>query len=462
MKSKSALEVRESLKKLRRVAKPPDQCTFISMVDEATLEKDLDDSQPLAGITFAAKDNIDVLGLPTTAACPSWTTTPSENATVVSRLIKAGATCLGKTNMDQFATGLVGTRSPYGVPVNPLDAKLIPGGSSSGSAVAVASGLVDFALGTDTAGSGRVPAAHNGIVGLKPTRGLISTSGVLPAVRSIDCVSIFAKTIADAWKVLDYAKGYDATDPFSRQPPKTTLSLPIKRIGIPNKLEFDTEVDRAAWNRSLEALRDVEIVEVDISQMYEAAELLYNGPWPPQGLYFKKEVNSVADMGGIKFRSYNNATARMAELTKMLPVSIEAAEISQAFATGVAESMVSSGATGYDRKVWESLSHFYSVDAWLPRNYMLVNNDVWADVSDANKNVINACAAMAEYAGTWRAKEYTGFTLAGLAAGGMTVQPAGDQLMTDLRAVGATMSAEWLEDAGETGAAILDAYNAAQ
>ncbi|MEL6167807.1 MAG: TRAP transporter substrate-binding protein [Pseudomonadota bacterium] len=188
--------------------------------------------------------------------------------------------------------------------------------------------------------------------------------------------------------------------------------------------------------------------------------LLYSVPWPPQGLYFNKEVNSVADMEGIKFRSYNNATARLAELTGMLPVQIEAAEISQAFATGVAESMVSSGATGYDRKVWESLSHFYEVDAWLPRNYMLVNSDVWSDVSDANKNVINACAGIAEYAGTWRAKEYTGFTLAGLAAGGMTVQPAGDTLVGELKAIGETMTAEWLEAAGDTGQAIVDAYNA--
>ncbi|MEL6800562.1 MAG: TRAP transporter substrate-binding protein [Pseudomonadota bacterium] len=190
--------------------------------------------------------------------------------------------------------------------------------------------------------------------------------------------------------------------------------------------------------------------------------MLYSVPWPPQGLYFNKEVTSVSDMEGIKFRSYNNATARLAELTGMLPVQIEAAEISQAFATGVAESMVSSGATGYDRKVWESLSHFYSVDAWLPRNYMLINNDVWADVDEANKNVINACAGMAEYAGTWRAKEYTGFTLAGLAAGGMTVEPAGDTLMGELKAIGETMTAEWLEAAGETGQAIIDAYNAAQ
>ncbi len=188
--------------------------------------------------------------------------------------------------------------------------------------------------------------------------------------------------------------------------------------------------------------------------------LLYSVPWPPQGLYFRDEVATMDDMVGVKFRSYNNATSRLAELTGMLPVTIEAAEISQAFATGVADSMVSSGATGYDRKVWESLNYFYSVDAWLPRNYIMVNSDVWADVSDANKNVVQACAEMAEYAGTWRAKEYTGFTLAGLAAGGMTVEPANDNLMAGLKEVGATMTAEWLEAAGEAGAAIVDAYNA--
>ena len=188
--------------------------------------------------------------------------------------------------------------------------------------------------------------------------------------------------------------------------------------------------------------------------------LLYSVPWPPQGLYFRDEVATMDDMVGVKFRSYNNATSRLAELTGMLPVTIEAAEISQAFATGVADSMVSSGATGYDRKVWESLNYFYSVDAWLPRNYIMVNSDVWADVSDANKNVVQACAEMAEYAGTWRAKEYTGFTLSGLAAGGMTVEPANDNLMAGLKEVGATMTAEWLEAAGEAGAAIVDAYNA--
>ncbi len=188
--------------------------------------------------------------------------------------------------------------------------------------------------------------------------------------------------------------------------------------------------------------------------------LLYSVPWPPQGLYFKKEVNEVADMKGLKFRSYNNATARLAELTGMLPVSIEAAEISQAFATGVAESMVSSGSTGYDRKVWESLTHFYEVDAWLPRNYIMVNKGIWEKTSDANKNIINGCASMAEYAGTWRAKEYTGFTLNGLRAGGMTVGPASDKLVGELKEIGKTMTAEWLEAAGDQGKAIVDAFNA--
>lgn len=190
--------------------------------------------------------------------------------------------------------------------------------------------------------------------------------------------------------------------------------------------------------------------------------MLYAVPWPPQGLYFNKEVNAVADMEGIKFRSYNNATARLAELTGMLPVTIEAAEISQAFATGVAESMVSSGATGYDRKVWESLSHFYEVNAWLPYNYVMVNKDVWEETSDANKGVITACAEVAEYAGKWRAKEYTGFTMAGLAEGGMTVAPAGDALVEELKAIGETMTAEWLEDAGDAGKDIMSEYAASR
>lgn len=188
--------------------------------------------------------------------------------------------------------------------------------------------------------------------------------------------------------------------------------------------------------------------------------LLYAVPWPPQGLYFNREVNAVADMKGLKFRSYNNATARLAELTGMVPVTIEAAEISQAFATGVAESMVSSGATGYDRKVWESLSHFYEVDAWLPYNYVMVNKDVWSDTDDASKQVITACADLAEYAGQWRAREYTNFTVNGLREGGMTVAPAGDALVEELKAIGETMTQEWIEAAGDDGKAILEAFQA--
>ncbi len=188
--------------------------------------------------------------------------------------------------------------------------------------------------------------------------------------------------------------------------------------------------------------------------------LLYAVPWPPQGLYFKKEVNSVADMKGIKFRSYNTATARLAELTGMLPVSIEAAEISQAFATGVAEAMVSSGSTGYDRKVWESLTHFYEVDAWLPRNYVMVNKDSWGGTSKANQNIIRGCAELAEYAGNYRSIQYTDFTLNGLRAGGMTVGPAGEGLVNELKKIGETMTSEWLEKSGAEGKAIVDAFKA--
>ena len=190
--------------------------------------------------------------------------------------------------------------------------------------------------------------------------------------------------------------------------------------------------------------------------------LLYAVPWPPQGLYFRDEVNSVADMAGVKFRSYNNATSRLAELTGMLPVTIEAAEISQAFATGVADAMVSSGATGYDRKVWESLNYFYEVDSWLPRNYIMVNSEVWSGTSEANQNVIRACADLAEYAGTWRSKEYTGFTLQGLRDGGMTVAAASPEMKAELQEIGATMTSEWLEAAGADGQAIVDAFKAMQ
>ena len=191
-------------------------------------------------------------------------------------------------------------------------------------------------------------------------------------------------------------------------------------------------------------------------------KLLYSVPWPPQGLYFKEAKESVSDMEGVKFRSYNNATARLAELTGMQPVQIEAAEISQAFATGVASSMISSAATGYDRKVWESLNHFYQVDAWLPRNSVFVNADAWEGLTRQNRDVMLGCADLAEYAGTWRAREYTQFTLSKLAENGMTVAPPGDTLEAELKQIGETMTAEWLEQAGEGGAAIIEKFRAMQ
>lgn len=187
---------------------------------------------------------------------------------------------------------------------------------------------------------------------------------------------------------------------------------------------------------------------------------LYSVPWPPQGLYFGKEVTAVADMEGLKFRSYNTATARMAELMGMLPVQVEAAELSQALATGVAEAFISSGATGYDRKVWEHLTHFYEVDAWLPRNAVFVNKDMWDGLDASAQTVMRDCAATAKAAGLERSKAYTQFTLDGLKEGGMTVGPAGDSLVSELKAIGETMTTEWLESAGAEGAAVVDAYKA--
>lgn len=188
--------------------------------------------------------------------------------------------------------------------------------------------------------------------------------------------------------------------------------------------------------------------------------LLYSVPWPGQGLYFDREVKKIADAKGLKFRAYNTASARLAELAGMLPVQIEAAEISQAFATGVAQGMVSSGSTGYDRKVWESLSHYYSVNAWMPRNYVMVNKEAWEDLDEETKNVINGCSVLAEYAGDWRSIQYDEFTVGQLAANGMVTEPASDELKAELRAIGATMVEEWLKDAGDQGKALVDAFNA--
>ena len=243
-------------------------------------------TQPLYGVPFAIKDNLDLAGAPTTAACPAFAYTPAESAPVVARLLAAGAIPVGKANLDQFATGLVGVRSPYGTPRNPFDPRLIPGGSSSGSAVAVAAGLVSFALGTDTAGSGRVPAGFNNLVGLKPTRGAVSTRGVVPACRSLDCVSIFTLTCADAAAVARVAEQYDQADAFARSRPATAPAPWSKsiRVGVPAPAarEFfgDLEAERlftAALARV--AALGAEVVEIDFTPFREAAALLYQGPW---------------------------------------------------------------------------------------------------------------------------------------------------------------------------------------
>jgi allophanate hydrolase len=248
---------------------------------------------PLAGMTFAVKDNIDVAGLPTTAGCPAYAYNPTVSATVVRRIEDAGAILIGKTNMDQFATGLVGTRSPFGACSSVFDERYISGGSSSGSAVAVAKGLVTFSLGTDTAGSGRVPAAFNNLIGLKPTRGLLSTAGVVPACRTLDCVSIFARTCDDAHKVWHASSGFDSGDPFSRVPrpgedAAPWLDAPF-RFGVPPPDQLEFFGDEEAPVLYAEAMRKVERlggqrVEIDFSIFRAAADLLYQGPWVAERL----------------------------------------------------------------------------------------------------------------------------------------------------------------------------------
>ena len=190
--------------------------------------------------------------------------------------------------------------------------------------------------------------------------------------------------------------------------------------------------------------------------------LLYSVPWPAQVLYFKKAINSVADAKGIKFRGYNAATNELSRLMGMNPVQIEAAELVQALATGVAEGFVSSGSTGYDRKVWEHLTHFYDVQAWLPRNYVFANKDAWNDLDESTRNIVKGVAMMAEAAGTAKSEQLMNWYLGQLAANGMKVQPASEQLTADLKKIGATMTDSWLEKAGPDGKAIVDAFNSKQ
>ena len=276
-----------------RIRAHGDNAIFISLRDEAkviaeanALAAEGHTDLPLYGIPVAIKDNIDVKGLPTTAGCPAYAYRPARDATVVQRLKAAGAIVIGKTNLDQFATGLVGVRSPYGVPRNPHNPKLIPGGSSSGSAVAVAAGLVPLALGTDTAGSGRIPAGLNNIVGLKPSLGYVSNAGIVPACRTLDCVSIFALNPDDAWTALAAIAGIDSADPFTRSLP---LGMPgemppLVRIAVPraaDRIFFGDKRAKTSFDAALKRIASfgLDIVEIDFEPFLDTAKLLYEGPW---------------------------------------------------------------------------------------------------------------------------------------------------------------------------------------
>jgi allophanate hydrolase len=258
----------------------------LALLDERLAEPlsraELVQRYPLLGVPFAAKDNIDVVGAATTAACTTFAYVPQRHAAVVRRLLDAGALWVGKTNLDQFATGLVGTRSPFGRPSSAFDATRISGGSSSGSAVAVARGQVAFALGTDTAGSGRVPAGFNGLVGLKPTPGRVSTAGVVPACRSLDCVSVLAHTVDDAALVLALLEGEDALDIYSHFVAGPAHLPATARIGVPKSPAFFGDAGYAPmFAAAIERARGLgqQVVELDFAPLFEVAALLYEGPW---------------------------------------------------------------------------------------------------------------------------------------------------------------------------------------
>ncbi len=261
---------------------------------------------PLYGVPFAVKDNIDIEGLPTTAGCPDFSYVAKRTAPVVQRLLDAGGIFVGKTNLDQFATGLTGARSPYGVPKNPYNKAYIPGGSSSGSAVAVACGFVSFALGTDTAGSGRVPAGFNNLVGLKPTRGLLSISGIVPACRSLDCVGIFAMDTHCAATVMDVATAPDVTDAFSRAFPSQSKTPVVQKIGIlrlADRQFYGDDSAAAIYQSGVERLQRLGFVcrDIDFGPFHEAAEMLYNGPWMAErdvavGDFIRRKPESVVEV----------------------------------------------------------------------------------------------------------------------------------------------------------------------
>jgi allophanate hydrolase len=253
---------------------------FISTLTEQERDAFGCTAGPLSGRTFAIKDNIDLAGVPTTVGDPRNTTPAATSAFVVERLVGAGAVPVGKTNLDQYATGLVGVRSPYGACTSTYSDAHVSGGSSSGSAVAVAAGLVDFVLGTDTAGSGRVPAAFNGIVGIKPSRGLVSTRGVVPACRTLDCVTVMARTVAMARRAFEVMDAHDSDDPYSRRLGHAPRPLGPAVIGVPYQDLGLDPVHEVAWKQAVERAHDLgPVVTVDVWPLLEAAELLYAGPW---------------------------------------------------------------------------------------------------------------------------------------------------------------------------------------
>lgn len=281
--------IRQVYARIREVSDPG---IFISLRSEAEVLQEAaalgprNTSQPLWGVPFAVKDNIDVAGLPTTAACPAWEYQPESDAFVVGLLRKAGAIIIGKTNLDQFATGLVGIRTPYGAPKNAIDPALVPGGSSCGSAVAVAQGIVSFALGTDTAGSGRVPAALNNIVGLKPSLGAWSARGSVPACRSIETISVFALNVEDAYRVYSIGAVYDPLDHYSKAITTGPIFTPRKglKIGIPDNKSirfFGDDTQAASFNANVQKLRDDyhDIIPIDFTPLYDIANMLYEGAW---------------------------------------------------------------------------------------------------------------------------------------------------------------------------------------
>lgn len=338
---------------LRRLRAAGDDGIFLHLRPEDDLRAEaralgpFDPSRPLWGIPFAVKDNIDVAGCPTTAACPAFAYQPQADAFVVAALRRAGAIPLGKTNLDQFATGLVGVRSPYPPPRNALDPALVPGGSSSGSAVAVARGLVGFALGTDTAGSGRVPAALNNIVGLKPSLGMLSGTGVVPACRTLDTISIFALSVPDAHRAFRAAALYDAADAYARalSAPPIGPVPPGLRIGVPDaasRLFFGDKAQAAAFAQALAQLdaMGATLVEVDFAPFYDVAKMLYDGAWvaermtvvepllrrDPQALHpVTRQIISAADR--LSAADAFRGIYRLAELRRMAEPVLDSVEM---------------------------------------------------------------------------------------------------------------------------------------